>query len=82
VVAQVTPPQLVNAQVLGNGRFQCGFSDLAGASFTVLAATNAASPLSNWTVLGPATEVSPGQFQFTDQGATNCAQRFYRVISP
>jgi hypothetical protein len=39
-------------------------------------------PLSNWTTLGAATEVSPGQFQFTDPQATNTPQRFYRVRSP
>jgi len=47
-----------------------------------LAATNVTLPLSNWTPLGPATEVSPGYYQFTDPQATNGGQRFYRVRSP
>ena len=29
--------------------------------------------------MGPAVEISPGQFQFTDPDTTNFAQRFYRV---
>ncbi len=82
VVAPVTPPQLVHPWVLGDGSFQFGFGHLAGASFTVLAATNVALPRSDWTVIGPAAEVLPGQFQFIDPDATNHAQRFYRVVSP
>jgi hypothetical protein len=39
-------------------------------------------PASNWTVLGPATENPAGHYQFTDPGATNSAQRFYRVRTP
>jgi hypothetical protein len=39
-------------------------------------------PLSNWTVLGGVTEISPGVFQFTDASATNSPQRFYDVRSP
>jgi len=35
--------------------------------------------LTNWTALGGVTEISPGQFQFTDPQATNSPQRFYRV---
>jgi hypothetical protein len=50
--------------------------------FGVLATTNAALPLSNWMALGGVTEVSPGQFQFTDTSATNSPRRFYRLRSP
>jgi hypothetical protein len=55
---------------------------VSGADFTALTATNLALPLTNWTVLGSIPEISPGQFQFTDPGATNSPQRFYRVVSP
>ena len=44
--------------------------------------TNPALRLGNWSVLGSVTEVSPGQFQFTDPQATNSPRRFYRVRSP
>ena len=79
---------LVTSIVLGpatkmpTGAFQFSFTNVPGAAFTALAATNPSLPLSNWTVLGPVTEVSPGQFTFTDPGATSHRQRFYRVRSP
>jgi hypothetical protein len=36
----------------------------------------------NWTALGGVTEISPGQFQFTDPQATNNPRRFYNVRAP
>ena len=65
----------------GCGSFRFGLSNAAGASFTVWATTNIALPLSNWTLLGPATEFSPGQYRFTYPNATNYPQRFYRLRS-
>lgn len=58
-----------------------GFTGAPRASFIALATTNLSLSLSNWTVLGTATEVSPGQFQFTDPTAPLAPQRFYRVRS-
>jgi hypothetical protein len=66
---------------LTNGACQFCFSNSVGALFGMLASTNPALPLSNWTALGGVTEVSPGQFQFTDSQATNIACRFYRLRS-
>ena len=63
-------------------RFQFTFTSRPALGFSVLAATNPALSLSNWTVLGGVTELSPGWFQFTDMQATNSARRFYRVRSP
>src|SRR6266478_1066898 len=77
-----TPMVLAGLQKLLNGPFQFSFSNTPGAIFTVLTSTNIALPLSNWTVLGPPTEISPGYFQFADPQATNHAQGFYRVRSP
>jgi hypothetical protein len=39
------------------------------------------SLFSNWTMLGAVSEVSPGQYQFSDPQATNAGQRFYRIRS-
>jgi len=47
----------------------------------VLATTPLALTTSDWTVLGIATEISPGQFRFADTQATNNPSRFYRVRS-
>ena len=60
----------------------CSYSNILGAFFGVLATTNPALPLTNWSVLDGVGEVSPGEFQFTDPQATTNQQRFYRVRSP
>ncbi len=75
---------LINPVRLGNGTFQFSFANLNGASFTVFASTNVALSSASWSNLGPALETPPGsgQFQFTDPGATNYPQRYYRVKSP
>ena len=73
---------LTGAQTLTNGAFQFGFTNTPGAFFGVVATTNPALPLSNWTTLTGLTEVSAGQFQFSDPQAPNGPQRFYRVRSP
>jgi hypothetical protein len=83
VIAVPTPTAIIltSAGVLPGGAFQFGFTNTPGVSFTVLATTNLALPLSNWTVLGGVTEVSPGNFQFTDPQAASYPQRFYLVRS-
>jgi hypothetical protein len=80
----VTPqiPRLTGLTMQGNGTFKFAFTNFTGLSFTVLESTNVALPLTNWTVLGTATETPPGQYQFTDSQATNSPRRFYRVRSP
>jgi hypothetical protein len=75
-------PVLLNPVRHPNGVFEFGFVGTPGVSFVVLAATNLASSSSNWTILGSATETSPGQFQFADDQATPNTRRFYRVRSP
>ena len=84
VIVATNPPVLTGLTVLGNGTFGFAFTNLTGASFTVFASTNVALPMNLWSNLGPAVETPPasGQFQFTDSGATNYPQRFYRVRSP
>ena len=72
--------ELTSASKLTNGSFQFSFTNTPGAAFGVLATTNIALPLTNWTRFSGLTESSPGQFQFTDsQPAAD--QRFYRVRS-
>ena len=74
--------RLTGVALLGNGSFQFGFTNLSGVPFTALGTTNLSLPASNWTVLGQATEILPGQFQFTDRAATNFPYRFYQIRSP
>ena len=77
-----TQPYLSGMTMVPNGGFQFAFTNLSGAPFSVLGATDILSPPSNWILIGPASEITPGQFQFTDLEATNNIQRFYRVRSP
>jgi hypothetical protein len=78
----VPPPQLAAPTVLNDGTVQFAFTSTPGASFTVLGSTDASLPMSNWTVLGPATEVAPGEYQFTDLQATNNSLQFYLLRQP
>lgn len=62
--------------------FQFAFTNAPGLSFSVLATTNLVVPFGEWELLGHATEISSGQFQFTDLQATSAPSRFYRVRLP
>lgn len=75
------PIVLTNWTVLSDGAFQFGFANTSGLSFTVYGTTNISLSFSNWTQLSAATEISPGQFQFTDTTGMK-QERFYRVSSP
>ena len=76
-----TTTTLTEATKLDSGLFRFTFTNTPGASFGVLTTTNAALPMSDWTLLGGVLEVVAGQFQFTDPQATNHPQRFYRLRS-
>jgi hypothetical protein len=76
------PPRLTAPRVASNGIVQLSFSNIIGASFSVLSTPDISWASSNWTMLGPAQETLPGQFQFTDLQATNEPQQFYRLRSP
>jgi len=75
------PISLQNPRRLNQSTFRFSFNNTPGWSFIALTSTNVSVPLSNWTTLGNVTEISPGQFQFTDSQATNSSQRYYRVRS-
>jgi N-acetylneuraminic acid mutarotase len=72
----------ISGAAWNHGQFRFTFTNNPGALFGVLTSTNLLLPLSGWQMLGGVTEVSPGQFQFTDPQATNGSQRFYRLYSP
>jgi hypothetical protein len=77
-----TVPFLTDLKSLSNGSFRFGFTNTPGTIFGVLATTNVALPMSNWTVAGSASEIAPGQFQFTDVQAASPGHREYRVRLP
>jgi hypothetical protein len=72
----LTVPRLSGAK-LGNGNFQLTFTNVSGLNFSILASTNIATAVTNWTVLGAPVENPVGQYHFTDSTANNA--RFYRV---
>ncbi len=77
----VTPAPVVvldQAARLPGGAFTIAFTNPPGGSFSVLASTN----LTTWSLLGAPTEMSAGQYQFTDSQAANSPARFYRVSWP
>ena len=76
------PPSLTGCTMLTNGSFAFTFTNTIGTICTACSTTNLVLPLTNWTVLGVAMELPPGQYQFNDPQATNSPQFFYRVCSP
>jgi hypothetical protein len=82
LISPASAPIVLTALRLPGGAFRLNFTNIPGTVFTTLASTNLSLNVSNWTILGSPSEIAPGQFQFTDPGATNGIQRFYRVSSP
>jgi hypothetical protein len=78
----VTPFTLTNLTILPSGAFQFSFTNTPGALFNVFGTTNLAEPFTNWLWLDSATEVSLGQYQFTDTQAPGNTARFYQVVWP
>jgi hypothetical protein len=58
--------------------FGLQFTGDTNVAYQVLVSTN----LHDWKILGFATQVTAGAYQFTDTGATNQNQAFYRVVLP
>jgi hypothetical protein len=73
---------LTNPIVLPNGSFQFSFTNTPGAILGALVSTNLSLPLTNWTPLGGVTEISPGNFQFTDPSASSNSQKYYILRAP
>jgi hypothetical protein len=68
-------PSITSQSLLSNGQFHLRFSGSSDAVYTVLAS----SDLKTWTVIGLATQTSPGVFDFTDVNSTAYKWRFYSV---
>lgn len=69
-------PVHLSTTIGANRSLHIGFTNTPGASFTVLASTNLALPLSNWTPVGAPVENPPGQCEFTSSEMTNAANYF------
>jgi hypothetical protein len=85
IVTNGPPPSpiiLTGGTLLNTGAFQFSFSNFPHKSFTALGTTNLALPVNEWNALGPVTELSPGQYQFTDPTGANNPCEFYGVSNP
>jgi len=65
--------------VSASGGFEIDFTATPGSTNTVLASTNVALPLAQWTPLGIGVNIVSDQFRFIDLSASAYAQRFYRI---
>lgn len=74
-------PQITGFERLGANTVQFTFTNNPNTLFSVLVTTNVTLPLPDWTLVGMATNISAGLFQFTDTQATN-SRRFYMLRSP
>jgi hypothetical protein len=54
------------------------FTGVAGQPYLVQASTN----LTDWTVIGTATDLGDGKFEFADPDWTNYSACFYRIVLP
>jgi hypothetical protein len=70
----VQSPLLTGGGQSGGG-FQISFNSATGVGFDVLASTN----LTDWILVGPASELWRGWFHFEDPAAANFVKRFYRI---
>ncbi|HTQ49203.1 MAG TPA: VCBS repeat-containing protein [Candidatus Acidoferrales bacterium] len=68
---------ITGALLVQPGQFRINFDGETNLTYRVLISSN----LFNWTILGNATEITPGKFEFLDSTATS-TPRFYRVSSP
>ena len=87
IVLELTPTNgpvgvYLSGSMTSEGLLELTFPSRPGLNSTVLATTNLALPLSNWTALGPVIEVFPGLYRFVDSNAANYPQQFYRVRTP
>jgi len=83
LVTPAPPPiALVNGVKLPGDAVQFDFAFTPGAACSAYVAADASLPLGSWTFLVAPTEVSPGQFQFTDSLAGMAARLFYRATCP
>jgi autotransporter-associated beta strand protein len=76
----VVPVIAAGTVAFTGGGFTLGGTGGAGQAYVLLGATNLVSPV--WTPIATNVADTNGVFQFTDPGATNTLQQFYRLRSP
>ena len=79
VFHQHQPPQFSSIRRLSNAATHLRFSGESGLYYDVFAS---ASPATNWTLIGTATNRWTNSFEFVEQTPTNTAMRFYHLRTP
>jgi fibronectin-binding autotransporter adhesin len=74
-------PVVSSPTKLGDKNIAFNISGTVGQGYTVRASTNAALPITNWSILQSGS-LPASPYSFTDLSATNYSQRFYRVSTP
>jgi O-glycosyl hydrolase len=82
ILPLVTPTFGNPAIAAGAGGWQLSFGAQNGQNYKVLATTNLALPVNQWTIVTNGTFGAAGTATFTDSSATNLPQRFYIIVSP
>lgn len=82
VVTNLTPPTLGGITLNGTNLVFTGTNGMAGANYLVLAATNLALQVSNWTVLSTNQFGPGGAVNFTNPLDPTAPQLFYRLRLP
>ncbi|HVM47235.1 MAG TPA: FG-GAP-like repeat-containing protein [Candidatus Acidoferrum sp.] len=77
-------PRLINPIQYSSGVFEFYYTNrsVLVPNYEVLASTNLALPVVDWTRLGSAIPLGNGLYRFTDIGAIGQPQRFYQLVSP
>lgn len=77
-------PQIVltNLSISSGGVFAFNFTNTPGLSFSVYTTNSAGLQKPNWPRIGTATEISPGQFRYTQTLTNTSAPQFFQVTSP
>lgn len=82
-VPSANPPKIGGITISGGNVIISGTDGTAGADYCVLASTNVALPLTNWTRLSPTGQFGPGGvFSFTNAIDPNLPRRFYLIQLP
>lgn len=79
VLAALTPPVVTGVTNNANHTITLGFSGAAGQTYQVLASTNMALAITNWTTL-LTTNLATTNWVYIDTQATNFPRRFYRAV--
>jgi len=82
VAAAPSQPVINSTRVSGGNLIFSGAGGNAFGSYSVLTATNVATPLSNWTILASGAFDGTGAFSVTNTISPGIRQRYYLLKTP